>query len=511
MRHFVLAAVVGMASTLATAQPRPDEAAVRARLTGHWREISPELPREKQLDPNGGLTWDLFTRMEPKGPATFGFNTDWDNEAQQWVGELTLNAKADPMWLDFRFKDAGRDMVKVGIVRFEGNNVRWVRHWGIDARAYDAARGDVKDRYKSFTDPKGNLVGYVLEPIKGLTASAVGEKLVLVAGGGQTDDVVAKKSLLVQPFGVDFGADGTTYIVEMAKGERLRALAADGKLVTLAGTLGKKGHDGNGGPGEAATFNGMHSLAVGPDGRVYLADTWNNCVRTYDPKTKRVEAFAGTGEKGFSGDGGPAAKAKFGGCFCVSFDPQGTGCFITDLDNRRIRKVDMKTGVVTTVAGNGQKGVPKDGEPAVDQPLVDPRAHAVDRAGNLYVLERGGHALRVVSPDGRIRTVAGTGRAGSGLGAALAAAMNGPKHLCIDRDGTVLIADTENHRVVRYLPAKRELELVAGSGRRGTAGVGGDPRAAEFNQPHGVIVHPRTGDLYISDASNGRVLKIVRE
>lgn len=344
-----------------------------------------------------------------------------------------------------------------------------------------------------------------------LSPAARADKLVLVAGGAGPDGGPAAGAKVVQPFGVDFAADGTVYLVEMAKGERLRAISTAGKITTLAGTLGEKGHAGNGGPGAAATFNGMHALAVGPDGRVYLADTWNNCVRTYDPKTGTVAAFAGTGEKGFSGDGGPAAKAKFGGCFCVSFDPAGTACFITDLDNRRIRKVDLKTGIVTTVAGNGQKGVPKDGEMAATQPLVDPRAHAVDRDGNLYILERGGHALRVVTPDGRIRTVAGTGRAGSGVGAALAAAMNGPKHLCIDRDGTVLIADTENHRVVRYVPAKGEIVLVAGTGRRGTAGVGGDPRAAEFNQPHGVIVHPRTGEVYISDASNGRVLKIVSE
>lgn len=345
-----------------------------------------------------------------------------------------------------------------------------------------------------------------------LAPAARADKLVLFAGGGDgPNGGPAAGAKLVQPFGVDFLPEGAVVLVEMAKGERLRAVTLTGNILTLAGTLGKKGHDGNGGPGEDATFNGMHSLAVRPDGRVYLADTWNNCIRTFDPKTKQVEAFAGTGEKGFSGDGGPAAKAKFGGCFCVSFDPAGTACFITDLDNRRIRKVDLKTGVVTTVAGNGQKGVPKDGEKATEQPLVDPRAHAVDRDGNLYILERGGHALRVVTTDGRIRTVAGTGRVGSGVGAALAAAMNGPKHLCIDRDGSVIIADTENHRIVRYLPAKRELELVAGSGRRGTAGVGGDPRAAEFNQPHGVSVHPRTGELYISDASNGRVLKIERE
>jgi DNA-binding beta-propeller fold protein YncE len=255
----------------------------------------------------------------------------------------------------------------------------------------------------------------------------------------------------------------------------------------------------------------MHSLAVGPDNCIYLGDTWNNRVRKYDPKSGTVTAFAGTGEKGFSGDGGPADKAKFTGVFCVGFDPDRTTLFITDLENRRIRKVDMKTGIVTTVAGNGQRGVPKDGEDALGQPLVDPRAHAVDKAGNLWILERGGHALRVVDAKGKIRTVAGTGKAGMGTGKALEAAMNGPKHLSIDRDGTVLIADTENHRIVRFDPQENTLTAVAGTGKRGGAGIGGDPLKAEFNQPHGVIIHPKTAEIYISDANNGRVLKIVKE
>lgn len=343
------------------------------------------------------------------------------------------------------------------------------------------------------------------------TAAARADKLVLVAGGGNgPDGSPAATAKLTQPFGVDFGPDGTIYIVEMVKGERLRAINAKGLLATLAGATGDKGHAGDGGPGPQARFNGMHSLAVGPDGCVYLADTWNNCVRKFDPKTGIVSAFAGTGEKGFSGDGGPAAKAKFGGCYCVSFDPAGKALFITDLDNHRIRKVDLATGIVTTVAGNGKKGVPKDGEDATAEPLVDPRAHAVDAKGNLYILERSGHVLRVVGADGKIRTVAGTGKPGMGSGKAMAAAMRGPKHLCIDKDGSVLIADTENHRIVRYVPGEEKLVPVAGTGKKGTAGFGDDPLKAEFNQPHGVIVHPKTGEVYISDATNGRVLKITK-
>lgn len=344
-----------------------------------------------------------------------------------------------------------------------------------------------------------------------LATPARADKLELIAGGGSGGDgSPAVAARLIQPFGVDFHEKGIV-LVEMAKGERLRLIDSKGTLTTLAGSEGVKGQEGDGKPGAEARFNGMHSLAVGPDGKIYLADTWNNRVRCFDPGTGLVTAFAGTGEKGFSGDGGPAKDAKFGGCFCVAFDPERKNCFITDLDNKRIRKVELATGIVTTVAGNGKSGAPKNGEKAVEQPLVDPRAHAIDGKGNLYILERGGHALRVVDSAGRIRTVAGTGKAGMGTGPALQAAFNGPKHLCIDTDGSVLIADTENHRIVQYLPGEEKVVAVAGTGKKGAFGAGGEPLKAEFNQPHGVIVHPKSRAIYISDAGSGRVLRIVRE
>src|SRR6185503_46485 len=112
------------------------------------------------------------------------------------------------------------------------------------------------------------------------------------------------------------------------------------------------------------------------------------------------------------GDGGPAKQAQFGGLYCASLDPRRENLYLADLDNRRVRAVNLKTGLVRTVAGNGERGVPKDGAKAVDAPLVDPRAVAVDREGNVYVVEREGHALRVVAPDGSIRTVVGTGARG---------------------------------------------------------------------------------------------------
>ncbi|MBX9579229.1 MAG: hypothetical protein K2X87_02885 [Gemmataceae bacterium] len=337
------------------------------------------------------------------------------------------------------------------------------------------------------------------------------DKLVLVAGGGDgPDGSPAARAKLVQPFGVGFGPDGTTYVVEMEGGERLRAINPRGELVTVAGT-GRRGYSGDGGPAPAATFNGMHSLAVGPDGRVYLADTWNNCVRVFDPKAGTVGLFKGRPVPPPPDARQPPPNAELGGVYSVALDPAGAALYVCDLDRRRVLKVDLATRGMTAVAGDGREGVPEDGGDATTQPLVDPRAVAADGKGNVYVLERGGHALRVVRADGTIRTVAGTGEPGAGTGKALAAAMNGPKHLCVDRDGSVLIADTENHRVLRYVPGGETLALAAGAGKRGTAGVGGDPLRAELNQPHGVTVHPTTGDLYLADSGSGRVLKIVRE
>ena len=309
-----------------------------------------------------------------------------------------------------------------------------------------------------------------------------------------------------EPFAVTFDGSGNTYIVEMA-GNRVRVLSPDGAFRVLAGT-GEKGFAGDGGPAEKAQFNGPHHLLMGPDGHLYVADTWNNCIRRIDLKTGVITRFAGTGEKGFSGDGGKATAATFGGLYAIAFHENAL--YTADLDNRRIRAIDLATGIVRTVAGNGEKGVPKDGEPALTQPLVDPRAVAVDAQGNVYICERAGHALRVVDGKGLIRTVAGTGQAGfSGDGGpARTAALNGPKHISVDADGTVLITDTENHVIRRYSPPDGTMRRVAGTGEKAGGGLGSAPEACPLNRPHGAQPHPRTGEIYISDSDNHRVLRI---
>lgn len=340
--------------------------------------------------------------------------------------------------------------------------------------------------------------------------SARADKLVLVAGGGTGDDnVPATQARLIQPFGIDFDGSGNAFLVELMGGRALR-IDRKGILTVFAGT-GVKGDTGDGGPARKATFNGMHNLAVAPDGTVYLADTWNNRIRKIDPKTGTITAFAGTGKKGYAGDGGPARDAQFGGIYSLAFNADFSKLYLADLDNRRVRVIDMKTGIVSLVAGNGKKGVPTDRSDARESPLVDPRAVAVDRKGRVYVLERSGHALRVVGPGGKIRTVVGTGRPGdSGDGGpGLKATLNGPKHLCMDLDDNVIIADTANHVIRKYTPADGQIVRIAGTGKKGDSRTGGDALKVSLNEPHGVHVD-RDGALYIVDSYNDRVFRLER-
>jgi DNA-binding beta-propeller fold protein YncE len=160
------------------------------------------------------------------------------------------------------------------------------------------------------------------------------------------------------------------------------------------------------------------------------------------------------------------------------------------------------------VAGNGKKGSPVEGTLAKDSPLNDPRAIIVDDQGQLYILQRGGHDLWKVDAAGKLHRLAGTGKKGySGdNGPAKDATLNGPKHLCFNQDGNILIADTDNH-CIRLVNLKAgTIHLIAG---RGTGTVPGNATDLRLNQPHGVTVQPKTTAIYIADSNNNRILKLV--
>lgn len=344
-----------------------------------------------------------------------------------------------------------------------------------------------------------------------LLAPLHAEKIVLVAGGGTAEkDAPATQCALHEPFCTEFTPAGEMVIAEMEHGNRVLKVGQDGVLHVIAGT-GAKGASGDGGPATAATFNGIHNLVVTPDGDVVLADTFNSALRRIDGKTGLVTTLAGTARNGFGVEGGPASEAQFATLIQIALDPAGRQLYCADIGHHRIRRIDLAKGIITTVAGNGQSGVPADGVEAINAPLVDPRAVTPDAAGGFYILERSGNALRYVDPAGRIKTVVGTGLGGASGdgGPGVQATMNGPKYIALDRDGTVLIADAENNVIRRYAPKTGLITRVAGTGKPGTAGLDGDPLQCQLRRPHGVTVGP-DGSLYITDSYNDRILKIVR-
>jgi DNA-binding beta-propeller fold protein YncE len=329
---------------------------------------------------------------------------------------------------------------------------------------------------------------------------------VAVGGGVGSDGATAREAKVTDPFAVGFDRGGHLYFAEMA-GERIRRVDARTSVVTTVAGTGTRGFSGDGGLARDAQVAGPHHLLVAPNDDLFFADTWNNRVRRIDARTGIVTTIAGSGEKGFSGDGGPATAARLGATYCLAADAAWEHLYVADLDNRRVREITLATGLIRTVAGNGARGVPSDDALAIEQPLVDPRAVAVDPAGTLYVLERNGHALRAVGRDGRIRTVAGTGQKGAVDGPARAATFNGPKHLAVDRDGSVLIVDTENHVLRRFAPATGQVSHVLGLGRATAGDASGPVAGVGLDRPHGVLVDA-LGVLWIADSENGRVLRL---
>ncbi|MCS6850306.1 MAG: hypothetical protein NZ700_03935, partial [Gemmataceae bacterium] len=285
-----------------------------------------------------------------------------------------------------------------------------------------------------------------------------------------------------------------------------------GLITTVAGT-GKKGYTGDGGPATQATFNEPYAVVRDSNGDLYIADRLNAVIRKVDGATGTISTVAGTGQKGYSGDGGPATQAMLrepNDCF---LDGRG-GLLIADVADWRIRRLDLKTGTITTFAGIGRPESKKidrsaigDGGPATKAIVVGARAVCVDGRGNTYICEREGNAIRKVDPQGIVTTIAGTGARGFADGEGRVATFNGPKAIRCDRQGNIFVVDTENHAIRRIDAASYAVTTVAG-GRKGGEGDGGDATKAGLDRPHGCVVDA-DGNIYIADSNNHRVRKVV--
>jgi sugar lactone lactonase YvrE len=355
--------------------------------------------------------------------------------------------------------------------------------------------------------------------------------------------------------------DGTVFWGDCS-GRLRRVDGLTGIVTTVLG--GTSVHDG--GAATQAFLCGPGGVAVGPDGRLYIADVWNQRIRLIDPTTGTIETVAGNGARAYGGDNGPATAAYLGNPHDVSVDSQGR-LVIADTRNGRLRRVekdgtirviagttlpwdggegrwdkgdngpaisaslvavlsvthaanddiylgdgvgrirciDAQTGIITTVAGTGQSGYCGDGGLATEAQIGSPTAVCLDAAGNLYFADNAYHVIRKVGSNGIISTLVGQGEAGFSPDGTPAreAMIDRPWGLAVAASGAVYFSDSGNGRV-RRLTAAGKLETVAGCSVFGDAGDGGPATAASLNQPHGLSFY---GDdiLLISDHFNNRL------
>jgi len=322
--------------------------------------------------------------------------------------------------------------------------------------------------------------------------------------GFSGDGGPADKAELNNVFGVARGPDGFLYICDMDNA-RVRRVGPDGKIETYAGN-GVRGLKGDGGPADKASLNMPYELAWDQAGHLFIVELANHGVRRVDAKTRIITTIAGTGKAGFSGDGGPATEAQFNQPHSLAFDPAGD-LYVCDIMNHRVRKIDMKTGLISTWSGMGEAKTSPDGSPITGASLNGPRALAFGADGKCYLALREGNALLLLDPKANtLKRVAGTGKSGftGNGGPALDARLSGPKAVGLDAEGNVYLADTESHSI-RYLDVKKgTLEVLVGNGKKGDGPDGNDSLNCQLARPHGVFVD-KDGSIFIGDSETHRV------
>lgn len=334
-------------------------------------------------------------------------------------------------------------------------------------------------------------------PAKSTIATVVGTGV-----SGQTGDGgPATAAEIVHPRGIAL-APGGGFVFADAFAHTVRRVWPDGTITTVAGN-GTAGYGGDGGPAASAELDEPHGVAFAADGTLLIADALNNRIRAVAPDGT-ITTVAGTGAAGFAGDGGPAVDAELRSPHGVTVLPGG-GYLVPDTDNDRIRLV-RPDGTIETVAGNGVAGYSGDGGPAVDASLNRPFAAVPTADGGFLVVDSGNDRIRKVAPDGTITTVAGDGTRGFGGdgGPALSAELNGPHNLAVLPDGGYLVADAGNNRVRRVWP-DGTITTVAGTGTAGFGGDGGEAVAAELDQPKALAVLPNLLGFLVADAGNSRI------
>jgi M6 family metalloprotease-like protein len=306
-----------------------------------------------------------------------------------------------------------------------------------------------------------------------------------------------------QPFGVTSDSKGNIYI---ASNNQVRMVHPDGSVTVIAGS-GGYGFSGDGGPASKAQLYFPFGVALAADGTVYFCDTSNQRVRKVTTDGT-ISTVAGTGTSGYSGDNGPATSARLNSPYGLAIESDGS-LLIADRNNHRIRRV-APDGTISTVAGTGTCSFSGDGGPASAAHLCSPSALLVDGAGNVYVADTSNYRVRMISPDGTISTVAGSGSSSSSkeTGPATSTAIGSVSSIAMTSNGDLYIADTSVNRI--RVVHNGVVSPFAGVGNLTAAGDGGAATSALFYRPEGLTVDP-SGNLYISDNATNRVWRVAAD
>jgi DNA-binding beta-propeller fold protein YncE len=324
-------------------------------------------------------------------------------------------------------------------------------------------------------------------------------------GGGQ-----AREVSIDLPFGVESGPGGSLLITSAGGNQVLRVDRGTGRLIPVAGN-GRRGYSGDGGLAGAAALNQPYEVRLDSRGNMLILEMGNHLIRRVDSKTGIISTLAGDGTAGYRGDGGPSLAARFQSPHSMILDERDN-IYVADIGNHRVRRIDARSGRIETVVGNGQNELPQEGGMAKEQPFRAPQGLGV-RGKELWIASYSGHSVwRLNLRAGLIHRVAGTGRQGytGDGGDPLNATFDGPRGLWLTQSGIAYVADGENN-AIRVIDAGRgRISTIAGAGpvRHVYAGDGVLAAGAPIGEPHGVCMF-EDGSLAVSDTRNHRVRLLV--
>ncbi len=320
--------------------------------------------------------------------------------------------------------------------------------------------------------------------------------------GFSGDGGPASSAQLYHPRAIAFDKAGNAYVADTLN-QRIRKIDAGGTITTVAGN-GTEGFAGDGGPAFQAALNQPHGVAVDSSGNLYIADSANHRIRRVD-RQGVITTVAGNGTPDATGDDGPARAATVKDPKTLATDAADKNLYIADTGNNRVRRIDLTTGVITTVAGVTKAGAEGDGGPSAKAQLNSPRGLWLTGDGTLYIADTDNHRIRRVDTGGTITSVAGTGVAGySGDGGPAAQAqLNDPRAVVADGTGNIYVGEELGQRIRRIDPAGT-ITTIAGNGSPGFAGDGGPSSAAQLDHLRALSLDP-DGSLWVADTFNNRV------